>query len=105
MVSRRANRRDSRTAGPYPSIMYGWENPPRELPGNEFLSQEDAARALGGSTLTVGRLIGERVLHPATCDGVAGVTRESLQRELENREKPFWRIKGLIRTLVTFFSF
>lgn len=61
--------------------------------GAEWVSQFEAGRELGVSLFRVGMLIGNRHLDPAeNSDGVAGVTRVSLDRELEWRRR-----SGLIR--------
>lgn len=85
---------------PYPAAMYRWPNPPMEVAPEQFVSQQDAARELGAAVFTVGRLIAEGRLRAATCEGIAGVTRASLQEELAQREKRFWRVRAFLRSLL-----
>ena len=53
----------------------------------DFMTQEEAAEALGRSTtLGIGLLIGRQILRPAfLVDGTEGITRESVEAELEWR--------------------
>ena len=83
---------------PYPDIMYSWPAPPREVPVEEFVSQQEAADELGVRMFTIGRLIAERRLAPATYRGLAGVTRESLQMEAQARRQG-GRLKRLMKSL------
>ncbi len=85
---------------PYPAAMYRWPHPPVEVIAEEFISQEDATRELNCTTLSVGRMIAEGRLRPATSVGRAGVTRVSLVGELARRQKPLWRARAFVRSLL-----
>lgn len=80
--------------------MSGWQQPPEEVPPEEFVTQDSAAETLGVTGLAVGKLIGDGRLAPATLRGAPGVTRSSLASELERRSKPMWRLKSFLGSVL-----
>jgi hypothetical protein len=99
-------RRLRRDQGPdtYPQSMYRSLNPPVEVTVDQFLTQQDAAEQLGVWLLTIGRLIAEKRLQPATCQGTPGVTRASVDAELQRRKSGVQRAKSALKSFFHWLS-
>jgi hypothetical protein len=75
--------------------MKNWAVPPRVVPVDEWMSQDEAARELNISHFSLGLLLATGVLHPAECyEGGRGVTRKSLEAEVN------WRRTATLRQRV-----
>lgn len=95
-----------RDRGPdtYPQSMYRSSNPPVEVTVDQFLTQQDAAEQLNVWVLTIGRLIAEERLQPATCQGTPGVTRASVDAELQRRKGGGQRAKSTLKSIFHWLS-
>ncbi|QEU96753.1 hypothetical protein [Streptomyces kanamyceticus] len=90
----------------YPRVTKNWRNAPVDSPDGEWVSQPEAAKLLGVSTgRVVWRLMSENLVPAHDNKGRAGVTRESIERDLEwlahaSLRAKAWRcLKGLVRWL------
>ncbi|MGW2230663.1 DNA-binding protein [Streptomyces formicae] len=88
----------------YPRVTRNWRNAPVACSDDEWLSQPEAAKLLGVSTgRVVWRLMCEHLVPAHDGRGRAGVTRESVERDLEWLAQATWRarirrsVKGLVR--------
>jgi hypothetical protein len=88
--------------GRYPRITRGWSNAPSEVAAGDWVSQPDAAQALGVPVLSIGWLIACEHLEPAEGPERRGVTRSSLEREVAWRKDARWRdrLARLVKNVV-----
>ncbi len=88
----------------YPRVMKGWRNAPVTCADDDWVSQQEAARLLGVSTArVVWRLMTEHLVPAHDSRQRAGVTRDSVARDLQwlaqasLRAKALRTVKGLVR--------
>ncbi|WP_055563363.1 hypothetical protein [Streptomyces atriruber] len=88
----------------YPRVTKGWRNAPVACADDDWVSQQEAARLLGVSTArAVRRLMTEHLVPAHDSRRRAGVTRESVERDLpwlaqaSLRAKALRTVQGLVR--------